>query len=235
MLAGRFLDRTVLAPAEPFGSPADIAIVRSATHPWLSCSPDGWVVEPDGTIVPLELKTDAARGAKWGVSGTVIASGTYENEGGEAIVPPWYATQLYSQIECTAAPHGYIAVLLGSYRMRWFRLERDEDLQARLVRTVGRWRDRHLVRGEEPDRDDSDACVAWQRAKHAGSADGSRRATAEETEWIAALAARKEAEKAANGAKANLLAAMGTLSSLWIGEGRGVRRNKLGSLTPYGF
>jgi hypothetical protein len=230
--AGRLLRRPVLGPAEPFGD-ADIAIVSAAAAPWALASVDSWVVEEDPAIVPCELKTDASPGChrKWGRSGTVVGPG----DDIEATIRLDYGIQLAWQIGVTGATHGYLVAFVGGRPPRWYRYEPDPRVFPQLLRLVGAWRDRHLVRGEEPDRDASDACVAFYREKFAGPKQGSRRATAEEAEWIGAIVAGKKAAEEANAAKANLLASMGTLSSLWIGEGCGVRLNKRGSLTPYGF
>lgn len=236
MLAGRFLGRDVLPPGAPFGAPEALVIVRHPEHPWLGASPDGWTYNDDGILCPVELKTDAGRrGWAWGRSGTIIERWV---DGSEAVTPPHYATQCYTQIECIGAPCGYLFVLQGSYRARWFRLDRDATTQRHLVNATAAWRARHIVNGEEPDRDHSDACARHYRDRYAAKKGESRRANEQEAGWILDIAASKAAEKAAKVARVHLLTSMGdTHSALTIdprdGKARGVRRDVRGILSSF--
>lgn len=236
LLASRFLGREVLTPGGPFGEPDALVIVRHPEHPWLGASPDGWVVEHDGTVVPAELKTDAdRRGWAWGRSGTVIER--YE-DGAENVVPPHYYTQVATQIACTGASHGYLFVLQGSYRARWFRIERDRETERQLVAAVAEWRRRHLTMGEEPDRDHSDACARHYRERYARKGGTARPATPEEQSLILRIAEYKAAEKTAKHARVSLLVSMGDAHNCLTippraGKSRGVRRDVRGILSSF--
>lgn len=227
-LASVYLGRPVLKPGEPFGRPDDIALIRSAEAPWMQASVDGWVVEPGGRIVPCELKTDASRGChqRWGKSGTTVTAA----EDVEANIRLPYAIQLASQIGCTGATHGYIVVLLSSFKTRWFRYEPDPRLFPQLLRLVGEWRQKHLIDGEEPDPDGSKACLEYMREKYAGRSEGIRPATPDESEWMATIAEAKRMEKLAIGARARLLASMGELKCVHDQNLR-VLRDRRGALT----
>ena len=182
----------------------------------------------------VETKTDVGRGWKWGRSGTVVEAMT------EDVLPPHYHLQAMQLIACLDVAFCDVAVLLGSYRFRWFRVLRNREEEAQVFLRAGALRDRHLVRGEAPDVDGSDECAAWYRAAYAGRDDGIRRATEEEEADILVIAARKEAEARASLARGRLLAAMGGLSCLTLprgpsGEARGVRRSATGRITVYGL
>ena len=235
-LAGRFLGRPVLAPGEPFGAPDALVIVRHPVFPWLGASPDGWVYDDDGALCPVELKTDAGRrGWNWGKSGTTIREYI---DGAENIVPPHYYTQNAVQISAANAPRGYLFVLQGSYRSRWFRIQRDHATEIQLLRRVNEWRQRHLIDCIEPDRDASDACARHYRERYANKGTAVRPAVGVEVDWIEDIAAHKAAEKAAKLARVNLSAAMGeahnclTLSPIG-GKIRGVRRDVRGVLSSF--
>lgn len=242
------IGRPVLAPGEPWGQPTALVHVRHRLPAlrWAACSPDGWLVEEDGLTVPVELKSDAGRrGYGWGVSGTQIvryigADDTPINGAlGWPDVSPHYYLQVLWQMAVLEAPHCYIAVMLGSYRLRWFRVCRDADHERRVINAVAAWRARHLVEGVEPDADGSDACVRHYTTKWKGLALGERAATLEETPLVKAFglarAARKAAETAAAEAKGRLLPVIGDASKLTLPGGRGVTRNRAGAVSAYGF
>lgn len=229
-----YTGRPATPAGEAFGSPGCIVRVRHPVLPWAWASPDFLTVDPDLGVGVVETKTDAGRGWKWGRSGTTLDALD------EDAMPPHYHLQAMHLIACLDVAFCDVAVLLGSYRFRWLRVMRNDKEIRQIHRLAAEARERHLVRGEEPDLDDSDACAAHYRARYAGRSDGIRRATEEEAIEIEALAARKAAEQRANAARARLLAAMGELHCLTTGRGplgepRGVRRSIRGSLTPFGY
>jgi hypothetical protein len=230
-----YLRRPVIEPGAPFGQAGALVIVRHPSVPWAQSSPDSWVIDEEHTVSG-ELKSDAGRkGYTWGPSGTEIVD--YDN-GGELLLAPHRATQLFWQIETIGLPYAYIGVLLGSYRFRWLRLRAHPDTQRQLVDEVGEWREKHLVRGIEPNPDESEACAQHYRAKWHGQKAGERAATAEEAELIRAYRDGKVQEDLGAGKKAAargpLLKTIGDASHLYIPkEPHGIRRNKAGALSVY--
>lgn len=220
-LAGLALGVAVVPPGAPFGEPSHLAICRNDDRPWVTCSPDGWA-DCNGERVPAELKTAAGRtGYGWGKSGSII---TDVDDAERLPAPPHYLTQVWWQLEATGAPFGYLIVLTGAYRLRWFRVERNAEIQRQLVDAVGRWRERHLIAGHPPDVSASDACVRYYRELYAGRKEGERVATEPEAQAIrdlaAARAAKKAAETAAADALSRLLPTMGAVSSLTLPDSR---------------
>ncbi len=229
-LAGLAMGAPVEPPGAPFGDVSALARVEHAAHPWAACSPDGWALG-----VPVELKTDASRsGWGWGKSGTVIADVADE---GRPAAPPHYLTQVWWQVEVIGAPCAYLVVVLGSYRVRWFRVEANAEIQRQLIDRVGEWRERHLVRGIEPNRDASEACLRHYRAMYLDQRDGERPATAEEAAVIADLdAARKAgkaAEVAARDALTRLMPTMAGATLLTLPHGS-VTRDSRGTIKVWG-
>ncbi|WNI31453.1 lambda-exonuclease family protein [Streptomyces sp. ITFR-6] len=53
--------------------------------------------------------------------------------------------------------HGFVAALVGGNKLRWVRLERDEEMIEYLVDYCGRWFERHIVEGVEPPADGLEA------------------------------------------------------------------------------
>lgn len=221
-LAGIAMGTTVHPPGFILAqSASSIVRVEHDDHPWATCSPDGWAPGGYGAV-PVELKTDASRsGWAWGKSGTVIAD---VDDNARAAAPPHYLTQVWWQLAVTGAPFGYLVVVLGSYRVRWFRIEANADIQRQLLDRVGEWRERHLVRGIEPDRDASEACVRHYRAMYLGADDGERLATDAEAAAIydldAARKAGKAAELAARDALSRLLPTMAGATRLRLPDSR---------------
>lgn len=203
-----------------------LAITRHPALPWLSASLDA--LTPDGC--PVEAKTDASRVLfRWAKSGTELRASEAEE-----FVPVHYLVQLLVQLAVTGAPYGDFAILSGGFRFRWIRVYRDEDHERQLLACLADAWERHVIRGEDPDPDASDACVAALRERYRGMRAGGREATEEEAGWIDTLLARREAEEAARRARAHLLASMGPHDLLTLpGRRGGVRRNAAGALTAF--
>jgi predicted phage-related endonuclease len=53
--------------------------------------------------------------------------------------------------------HGYVAALVGGNKLRWSRLERDEEMIGYLIDYCGRWFQRHVVEGFPPPADGYEA------------------------------------------------------------------------------
>lgn len=145
---------------------------------WASATPDA-----RDELGVVEAKSDR-NPWRWGEPTTI------ERWGHEAAqhVRPDYFLQIAHQMFVLDAPVGHLAVLLPGEdpflpELRVYRIERDRELEERMVGRLSAWWDAHVVRGELLDLDGSDAAsVALAQTAASGS---QRQATPEE----AALAA----------------------------------------------
>src|SRR5690606_11073041 len=79
---------------------------------------------------------------------------------------------------------------------RTVRVHRDPEAQAALLARVAAWRERHLVRGEEPPLDGSEACRDVLRDRCGVPADKQiRAATAEEVELLREFALTRASKR----------------------------------------
>ena len=208
-----------------------IAIIVHDDHPWAIASPDGWVfdagnagADPDGGV---EAKTSRDESG-WGPHGAEIRNWGL---GSNAIIPPYYATQVYWCLAITGLPWWDVAVAIPQARdfpeVRAIRVWRDAETQQALLDQVGAWRERHLVGGEAPPIDGTDACAASLRRRFPTAAREKRAATGEEEALILRLAAAKrrqrEAETEADLVKNLLAERIGDAKGLTFGTpGKGV-------------
>lgn len=92
-------------------------------------------------IGPLEVKNRNWRAAaEWGDD-----------------VPDEPALQLHWYLAVTGYPVGWVCALIGGNRLRWYRVERDQELIDHLIAYCGDWWERHVVGGEQPPADGSRA------------------------------------------------------------------------------
>ena len=228
--------RKHLAIGDALGLPGHIAVTRHATEPWLRASLDATVYDDELGEGVGEWKT-SRDSYKWGPSGAVL-DGTLPAF--DRVVPTHIGIQALVQLAVTGLAFCDVGVLTGGLAFRWFRVLRHEPTLDALVRVTGDLYHRQIVGPEFPDLDDSEACVRACRARLAENRTKSRRATVEETEWIYALVAKRDAETAANAARARILAAVGDCERLTLppsgdGAARGVRVQKDGKVVAYGF
>lgn len=153
----------------------------------IAVSPDSFVAL-DGEWGLGECKTD--RTFAWGQSGTVIERWS---PAARELVREDHAAQVYSQLIATGLPFGVLVVRRDMDDLRHFTVVADERLQARMLERLSEWWDRHVVRGEAPENDGSEACA---RAKELIFARGKREkktrlATAEERALARELVATK--------------------------------------------
>lgn len=228
------LHHPVLPAGDAVGQPGAVTIVRHSVHPWAVCSPDGHVVDPNLGIGCIEGKTDL-QGAGWTREDVVLRTA---EDYREEMAPAAYVAQGYYQLEVTGLPFCDLVCLTPMYAIRVVRLLADPGYQATVLGKVNAWRERHLLAGEPPPADASDACAGYYRARFQGVDSGSREATVDERLLIGALidgrAAEKRGKQLAEGARGALLAAMGEHTHL-SGPGCGVRRDKRGAVTAYGI
>lgn len=176
------------------------------THPvlgWAFGSFDG-IARRDGEVGILEIKTARSREG-WARHGTLQA--TAESD---AVAPLDYLVQVYWYLTCSGLPWADLVVMFGPQDVRVYRILADPRFQASLLRRVATARQRYLVRGEAPDLDASEACVAAMNAiDRSGMVEIGPEVIAAAETYDAAKAARVEAQKAEKLAKVRLLAAMG--------------------------
>ncbi|MEN2423056.1 lambda-exonuclease family protein [Streptomyces rimosus] len=145
--------------AEMFGERSGLAVAPSpgtlvhAERSWARANLDRLVIESGSgrTSAPLECKNRSEyQAADW--------TGQVPDE--PALQAHWY-------MAVTGYDHAWVAVLIGGNRLRWYRLERDQELGDRLMDYCGAWWQRHVIRGEPPPPDGSAATTAllarlWQ-------------------------------------------------------------------------
>lgn len=230
--------RTTASVGAAFGRPGSIATVEHPVYPWATASPDAFAM--DGDIGGVECKTSVTPAACWGPHGTVIPSAA---EYDDAVLPPHYYTQALWQCEVLRLPWVDVAVLLGSYRMRVYRVLADPKTQGQLLAAVGAWRERHLVRGDPPPVDGTAAASTWLSRRYEaikGLTVEADAGTAERLARFATAKARQKAAEAEAGLLRNELAAhMGQATTLHMPDDprRGVRLSAGLSrrMTVYGF
>lgn len=187
-------ERVTLSPGDAVGQPGALVIVRHAVESWAVCSPDGVVIDPEYGTGLVEGKT-AQIASAWGeVDVTLASADDYTPD----LAPAPYVCQSFWQLATTNVPFVDLACLLPRYSMRIVRILPDLAYQDQIVNQVGEWRERHLIRGEEPPVDGSEACGRYLTKRFPGKGKDVRDATAEEAELLRTLAnvkaARKECE-----------------------------------------
>lgn len=120
--------------------------LQNLEHAWMLANIDRLVVERTPvlgypSVVPLECKNRSEHQARqW-----------------DADVPDEPALQAHWYTAVTGASHAYVAALIGGNRLRWYRLERDEELIEHLVGFCQDWWLQHIVEGTPPPPDGSRA------------------------------------------------------------------------------
>ena len=101
-------------------------LVITGPRPWMRETPDSLIFDGD-TWGQGEVKTDRSDlRVCWGRSGQHF--GDWSEAEGE--VREDYATQLYYQLACTGLPWGLLIVRLSMDDLRWYRLDRDLEVEA---------------------------------------------------------------------------------------------------------
>ena len=227
--------------------------IRHASQPWAAASPDGFarftgrpnvVDEVEG----VEAKT-STKPKQWGEDGTTVERYT---DAATSVIPAWYLTQVYWYLEVTGAPRWHVGAMIARPfdfpELRVYTVERDADVQSRMLDAVGEWRERHLIRGVEPDVDESDACrrAATLRFRSGGrKSDPLRVADDDERALMAKFASlqaqRERVELDLDHCKSRLLWRIGDDRGLsWDGTPKGPRvvwfnNGRTRTLRVYGF
>jgi predicted phage-related endonuclease len=213
----------VLTPTAAVHAPSDQLIVLSNPRlPWLRQSPDAFAL--DGKqLGQVEAKT-AVRAQVWAPEHGVVIE--HWDDAHADLVPPHYAVQGYTQLIVTDLPWVDLCALVprGMWLgVRWVRLMRDESTQTQIEEALTEWRARHLIAGEPPDLDGSDACNRYLAAKFpspSGKNKPSRVATQDEQRDLIELAdikARVKVDEARSKILRNKLIASARGSRLSVG------------------
>lgn len=129
-------------------------LLQSVEWPWMGCTLDAWI-EVDGSEVPFEIKTTAARGAsdKW-----------------EDGAPADVVAQVQQQMLVTGADRCLVAVVLFGQPPLYTWVDRDDEMIERLV-VEGRKLSDMVANGTPPAPDGSDdaGVVLSARKRDAGS------------------------------------------------------------------
>lgn len=156
-IADEFAERAGFTLADPVGT------LAHHERPWMLANIDRLVLEAPIVeaglpmrIAPLECKNRSEyRAADW-------------KDG----VPDEPALQAHWYLGVTGYDHAWVAALLGGNRLRYYRLERDQELIDELVAYCGRWWEEHVLAGVRPPADGSRATTdliarLWEAAPEA--------------------------------------------------------------------
>ncbi|WP_330435729.1 MULTISPECIES: YqaJ viral recombinase family nuclease [Streptomyces] len=125
-------------PAVP--TPGTLANVD---RPWMRCNVDRYALDPvtGAVIAPVELKNRSE----------------YQLDDWTDGVPDGPALQVHWNIAVGGWSYGWAVALVGGNKLRFHRIERDEELIETLIDVCGRWFQRHVVEGFAPPADGLEA------------------------------------------------------------------------------
>lgn len=111
-------------------------------HAWMLANVDRYALDTFGQVAgPLECKNRSE----------------YQLQDWEEGVPDAPALQCHWYMAVGGWDHGYVAALVGGNKLRWHRIERDEEMTGWLVDKLGNWFQRHIVEGVPPEADGLEA------------------------------------------------------------------------------
>lgn len=110
-------------------------LLQSIEWPWLLGTLDRQCITPDGTIVPVELKSiNDFVAAEWRASEGFGS----ESDGDDYVVPKKYQVQVQQQMAIQGAPFAYVVAWLGKSKVVVIRVDRDDEyIEKHLVGTLG--------------------------------------------------------------------------------------------------
>lgn len=179
-------DATIVEDGIPISEPG-----IAGPEPWMSFHPDGAFANTDGWQL-AEIKT-SRMAAEWG--------------DGFDEIPPVYLAQVQFQLACL--PAGTHAVV-GAYlpiadKLRVYRIAPDPEFQRWMVDQLGEWFYRHVVCGEAPTVDGSEAAGKWLQRRFPTMLQPMRiAALGEERELVSEFASVKAQIKALEAREAEL-------------------------------
>jgi putative phage-type endonuclease len=137
-VARRFADKTQLDVRQYK------RLLAHPAHHWMLANCDRFVYPNAGRrpVAPLEVKTTSAWTDGW------------EDE---ETIPDAPELQFRHYLEVTGLDHGYMAVLIGGQKFRWFRIERNLELGEQIIDIERRFWEDNVVAGRPPAADGSSA------------------------------------------------------------------------------
>ncbi|MER6976007.1 YqaJ viral recombinase family protein [Streptomyces carpinensis] len=114
--------------------------LQNIERPWMQVNVDRYALDPDtgAVVAPVECKNRSE----------------YQIKDWDGDTPPDApAIQCYWGMAVGGWDHGYVAGLVGGNKLRWFRLQRDEEIIGELVEHCEQWYQRHIVEGFPPPAD----------------------------------------------------------------------------------
>lgn len=124
-------------------------------RPWMMASPDFWLAEP-GCIGGLRYKNPLMLE---GVEAKVIQNSASAADWLPGSAPPHVTIQAHWCMAVTGAKRWHIAALLWfQQEFRHYVIEHDQAFQDRMIAKAHEWWEAHVVRGEPPPIDHTDAC-----------------------------------------------------------------------------
>lgn len=110
--------------------------LANLTRPWMLANVDKYALDPhtSAVVAPVECKNRSE----------------HQADDWERGVPDVPAIQCFWYMAVGGWSHGYVAALIGGNKIRYYRLERDEELIGYLISYCERWWQRHIVEGWPP-------------------------------------------------------------------------------------
>jgi predicted phage-related endonuclease len=166
--------REVLTPSTAVQLDGGIVVLANRRVPWLRETPDAFAIDRRGELGQVEAKT-AVQAHVWSPEPGIVIERW--DDAHASLIPPHIAIQGYVQLIVTDLPWVDVCALVPRGRwltLRYVRLERDVDTQQQLESALTEWRERHLLHGEPPAVDGSEACNHYL-ARAFPSASGARK------------------------------------------------------------
>jgi putative phage-type endonuclease len=150
----------------------------SGPEPWMLASPDRYV-KTDSERFGLEIKT-ARSSDGWGPDGGVE-------------IPIYYATQVAWYMACTNIDRWDVAVLfMMNDEFRSYTIQRDMDVERRIIDTCRNWWNSHVLGGDPPPLDSSNGASEYLKGKYPNNDQEVRKSTPDETNLVFELYDVKE-------------------------------------------
>lgn len=208
---GHILEPAILDEAERRWGPLERQkVVRDKQAP-LASTLDGWLIDQRR---PVEAKT-AGLTCEWVELGHWGESGTDE-------IPDWYLVQNQTQLACTDSDLVHVLALIAGRGLVEYSIARDQKIIDMIRDKCSTWWYRHIVEGYEPSRDvppDMDV-IKRIRREPKSVVNLTTEASFLVDQWETAKKVAKEAEEAAEKAKAIVALSIGTSEAGILPDGR---------------
>lgn len=191
-------------------------------YPWMVGSPDYLAVDmPAG----MDAKNMRVKGIEWGEPGTDR-------------VPTHYLIQMQAYMTLTGAKTWDIPVLFGGSTFEIFKIGHNDKLECRMLEFAAEWWEKHVIKGQEPEIQDSPVVRSWIKDAFPKHIKPLRQATADERlaarELFRCRAMAEDTDKAKADAEAVIKLVIASSEGLEMPEGKiTYRAAKDGSKTDW--